>query len=59
MGGSKFFFIESKSFELLVEEGGSTFIMRIYERGKDSLRSIFMAKERAKQLLAHIESMVT
>ena len=52
MGGSLFFFVESKSFEFSVEEGGSFFLLRIFERGKDSLRSVFMGKECAKRLLS-------
>ena len=54
MGGSIFFFVESKAFEFLVEEGGTYFMLRIYERNKDSLRSIFMGKESAKRLLTYV-----
>ena len=49
MGGSIFFF-ESKSFEFSVEEGGTFYLLPIYERGRDSLRSMFMGKESAKRL---------
>ena len=49
MGGSIFFFVESKSFEFSVE-GGTFYLLRIYERGRDSLRSMFMGKESAKRL---------
>ena len=38
MGGSIFFFVESKTFEFLVEERGTYFMLRIYERNKDPLR---------------------
>ena len=55
MGGSIFFFLESKSFEFSVEEGGSFFLLRIFERYKDSLRSVFMGKESAFRLLTYIE----
>ena len=55
MGGSIFFFLESKSFEFSVEEGGSFFLLRIFERYKDSLRSVFMGKESALRLLTYIE----
>ena len=55
MGGSIFFFVESKSFEFSVEEGGSFFLLRIFERYKDSLRSVFMGKESALRLLTYIE----
>ena len=51
MGGSVFFFVESKSFEFSVEEGGMFYQLRIYERGRDSLRSIFMGRGSAKKLL--------
>ena len=50
MGGSIFLFVESKSFEFSVEEGGTFYLLRIYERGRDSLRSMFMGKESAKRL---------
>ena len=39
------FFVESKSFEFSVEEGGTFYLLRINERGKDSLRSVFIGKE--------------
>ena len=55
MGGSLFFFIESKSFEFSVEEGGTFFLLRIFERGKDTLRSVFMGKESAKRMLSMME----
>ena len=38
MGGSILFFVESKKFEFLVEERGTYFMLRIYERNKDPLR---------------------
>ena len=47
-----FFFVESKSFEFSVEEGGTFYLLRINERGKDSLRSVFMGKQSAKRLLS-------
>ena len=52
MDDSFFFFVESKSFEFCVEEGGSFFSLRIFERGRYSLRSVFMGKECAKRLLS-------
>ena len=57
MGGSFFFFVESKSFEFSVE-GGSFFLLRIFERGRDSLRSVFMGKESAKRLLSMMEGFI-
>ena len=59
MGGSVFFFIESKTFEFRVKEGGMFYQLRIYERGKDSLRSIFMGEGSAKRLLFNVEELIT
>ena len=42
-----------------MEEGGSYFLLRIYERNKDSLRSIFMGKESAKRLLTYVEDLLS
>ena len=58
MAGSFFCFVESKSFEFSVEEGGSFFLLRIYERGRNSLRSVFMGKECAKRMLAIMEKFI-
>ena len=59
MGGSIFFFVESKSFEFSVQEGGTFFLLRIFERGRDSLRSMFMGKESAKKLLSMMEDFIS
>ena len=59
MGGSIFFFVESKTFEFSVEEGGNFYMLRIYERNKDSLRSVFMGKESAKCLLTIVEDVMS
>ena len=59
MGGSIFFFVESKTFEFSVEEGGTNFMLRIYERNKDSLRSVFMGKVSAKRLLTYLEDLMS
>ena len=59
MGGSVFFFVESKSFEFSVEEGGMFYQLRIYERGRDSLRSIFMGRGSAKRLLFYVEELIS
>ena len=59
MGGSFFFFVESKSFEFCVEEGGSFFSLRIFERGRYSLRSVFMSKEGAKRLQSLLEDFIS
>ena len=34
MGGFRSFFIESKSFQLVIEEGGNFFSFKIFEWGK-------------------------
>ena len=58
MGGSIFIFVESKTFEFSVEEGGSFFLLRIFERGRDSLRSVFLGKESAKRLFSMMENFI-
>ena len=58
MGGSLFFFIESKSFEFSVQEGGSFFLLRIFERSRDSLRLVFLGKESAKRLFSLMENFI-
>uniref|UniRef100_A0A2N9GWZ4 Reverse transcriptase domain-containing protein n=1 Tax=Fagus sylvatica TaxID=28930 RepID=A0A2N9GWZ4_FAGSY len=59
MGSSRYFFIESKAFELKADHGGGAFTVRIYERGQDTLRSVFMGKESAKTLLAAFEELAS
>ena len=59
MGGSIFFFVESKMFEFSVEEGGTYFMLRIYERNKDSFRSVFTGKESAKRLSTYVEDLMS
>ena len=59
MGGSVFFFVESKTFEFSIEEGGMFYQLRIQERGKDSLRTIFMGKGSAKRLLLNVEELIS
>ena len=59
MGGSTFSFIESKTFEFFVEEGGSYFLLRIFERGHTSMRSVFMGKESANPFLFHLEELIS
>ena len=58
MGGSIFFFVESKTFEFSVEEGGTFYSLRIFERYKDSLRSVFMGKDSAFRLLSYVEDLL-
>ena len=59
MGGAIFFFVESKFFEFSVEDGGTFYMLRIYERSMDSLRLVFMAKESAKHLLSVVEELMS
>ena len=47
MGGIHSFFIESKLFQLVVEEGGNFFALRIFEQGKYFMKSVFMGKSAA------------
>ena len=58
MGGS-FFFIESKTFAFSVEEGGSYFLLRIFERGLSLMRSVFMGKASANRFLFHLEKLIS
>ena len=58
MSGSIFFFAKSKSFEFSVE-GGTFYLLHIYERGRDSLLSGFMGKESAKWLLSMVEDFIS
>ena len=59
MGGSTFVFIESKTFEFVVEEGGTFYLLRIYERGRNALCSVCMGKESAMRILIHIEELIS
>ena len=59
MGGTKHLFIESKAFELTIDHGGEAHIVRLYERGKDTLRSIFMGMKSARTLLEALEELVS
>ena len=54
-----FVFIESKSLEFVVEDGGSFFLLHIYEQGWISLRFVCMGKESAMRILTHIEDLVS
>ncbi|GMY14512.1 hypothetical protein FCV25MIE_09751 [Fagus crenata] len=59
MGGTRHVFIESKAFELTFDHGGGAHVVRLYERGKDTLRSIFMGMKSAKTLLDALEELVS
>lgn len=58
MGGAIFFSVESKIFEFSVEDRGTFYMLRIYERSTGSLSSVFMAKESAKRLLTIVEDLI-
>ena len=58
MGGFHSFFIESRFFQLLIEEGGCYFSLQIFERGKYFMRSVFMGKSAAQWLMKNIEHIV-
>ena len=47
------------SFQLRKAEGGMFYQLHIYERGRDSLRSIFMGKGSAKRLLFNVEELIS
>ena len=55
MGGSTFCFVESKTFEFLVEERGTFYLLHIFKRGQYFLRSVAMGKESAKRLLFNLQ----
>ena len=55
MGGFHSFFIESKLFQLVVEEGGNFFSLKIFERGKYYMQSVFMGKSAALWTMRNLE----
>ena len=58
MGGIHSFFIESKLFQLVVEEGGWYFSLRIFERSRYFMKLVFMGKKVAQWLMKSIEQIV-
>ncbi|KAK9988852.1 hypothetical protein SO802_029091 [Lithocarpus litseifolius] len=58
MGGVRSFFIESKLFQLVVEEGGRYFSLRIFERSRYFMKSVFMGKNVAQWLMKSLEQIV-
>ncbi|KAL0013503.1 hypothetical protein SO802_000572 [Lithocarpus litseifolius] len=58
MGGLRSFVIESKCFQLVAEEGGRYFLLKIYERSKFFMRSVFMGKTVAQWLMKYLEYFV-
>ena len=55
MGGFRSFFIESKLFQLVAEEGGNFFSLKIFEGGKYYMQSMFMGKSAALWLMRNLE----
>ena len=59
MGGFRsFFFIESKLFQLVVEEGGNFYSLKIFEREKYYMQSVFMGKSAALWVMRSLEHIV-
>ena len=58
MGGYHSFFIESKLFQLVIEEGGRYFSLQIFKHGKYSMRSVFMGNDVGQWLMKNIEHIV-
>ena len=58
MGGFRNFFIESKLFQLVVEEGGNFFSLKTFEWGKYYMQSVFMGKSAAIWLMRNLEHTV-
>ena len=58
MGGVRSFFIESKLFQLVVEEGGRYFSLRIFERGRYFMKSVFMSKNVAQWFMKSTEQTI-
>ena len=59
MGGFRSFFIESKLFQLVIEEGGNFFSLKILERGKYYMQSVFMGKSAALWTMRNLEHTVS
>ena len=55
MGGIRSVFIEFKLFQLVVEEGGNFFSLRIFEWGKHFMKSVFMGKNAVLWLMNNLE----
>ena len=57
-GGVRSFFIESKFFQLILEERGRYYRLQIFERGKFFMRSVFLGKNAAQWLMSNLEHLV-
>ena len=55
MGGFCNFFIESKLFQLVLEEGGNFFSLKIFELGKYFMQLVFMGKNTTHWLMHSLE----
>ena len=55
MDGFQSFFIESKLFQLGVEEGGNFFSLKIFEWGKYYMQSVFMGKNATLWIMWNLE----
>ena len=58
MGGFQSFFIKSKLFQLVVEEGGNFFSLKIFEWGKYYMQSVFMGKSATLWIMWNLERTV-
>ena len=58
MGGSRCFFIESKLFQLVVEEGGQYYSLRNFERSRYLMKSVFMGRNADQWLMKSLEQIV-
>ena len=52
MGGVRSFFTESKFFQLVVEEGGQFFSLKIFERSRYFMKLVFMGSVRSIFILS-------
>ena len=58
MGGSRSFFIQFKFVQLVAEEGGQYFSLRIFKWGKYFMKSIFLGKNATQWLMKNIKHIV-
>ena len=49
------FFIESKLFQLVVEEGGNFYSLKIFEQGKYYMQLVFLGKSAARWVMQSLE----
>ena len=58
MVGFRSFFIESKLFQLVVEEGGNFYSLKIFEWGKYYMQSVFLGKSPTRWVMRSLEHTV-